>query len=80
MSIHVIGIAALVLVFVVGTLRPVNLGVLCLVATYLVGSLVAGENSRELLSGFPADLVRIAGWGDLFIWNSLLKWDHSMAC
>ncbi|MBD3765852.1 MULTISPECIES: SLC13 family permease [Sphingomonadales] len=67
MSIHVIGIAALVLVFVVGTLRPVNLGVLCLVATYLVGSLVAGENSRELLSGFPADLfVLLVGVTYLF--------------
>lgn len=67
MSIHVIGVTALVLVFILGTLRPVNLGVLCLVATYLVGSFVAGENSSELLSGFPADLfVLLVGVTYLF--------------
>lgn len=34
MSIQVIGVVALVLVFVVGTLRPVNIGALALIATF----------------------------------------------
>src|SRR5262245_14276415 len=43
LSIHTIGILGLVAVFVVGTLRPVNLGALALVATYLVGTFAARE-------------------------------------
>ncbi|MBI4481062.1 MAG: C4-dicarboxylate ABC transporter [Acidobacteria bacterium] len=56
MSVHVIGIIVLLVVFVVGTLRPVNLGALALVGTFAVGGLVAGEDLRKMLSGFPADL------------------------
>lgn len=39
MSIHAVGVAGLLLVFVIGTLRPVNLGALALVMTYLVGTI-----------------------------------------
>lgn len=56
MSIHAIGVVALVLVFVIGTLRPVSIGALALVATFLIGTLVAHESVDELLAGFPADL------------------------
>ena len=67
MSIHLVGITALVLVFVLGTVRPVNLGALALIATYLVGTFLAGESSRQLLAGFPADLfVLLAGVTYLF--------------
>ena len=67
MSIHVIGVIGLVLVFLVGTLRPVNLGVLALVMTFLVGSIVAGEDAREMYTGFPVDLfVLLAGVTYLF--------------
>lgn len=67
MSIHVIGIVGLVLVFVIGTLRPVNIGVLALVATFLVGTLVAHEGVDDLLSGFPPDLfVLLVGVTYLF--------------
>ena len=37
MSIHIIGIAGLALVFVIGSLRPVNLGALALAMTFIVG-------------------------------------------
>jgi di/tricarboxylate transporter len=51
-------IAALVLllVFVLGTLRPVNLGALALVAGIVVGPLVLGTSLKQVLAGFPADL------------------------
>jgi di/tricarboxylate transporter len=56
MSVHLIAILTLLVVFVLGTLRPVNLGALALVAAFAVGELVAGEDSKTVLSGFPPDL------------------------
>jgi len=67
MSIHVIGILGLVLVFVIGTTRPINLGALALVATFLVGAIFVGESPREMYGGFPVDLlVLLAGITYLF--------------
>ncbi|GLZ09656.1 hypothetical protein Acsp03_71220 [Actinomadura sp. NBRC 104412] len=67
MSIHVIGVLTLVLIFVVGTLRPVSLGVLALIATILIGTLAAGEGFDESLAGFPPDLfVLLVGVTYLF--------------
>lgn len=78
MSIHVIGVVALVLVFVIGTLRPVNIGALALIATFLVGTLVANETVDELLVGFPPDLfVLLVGVTYLFglaAVNGTLEW------
>lgn len=84
MSIHVIGILGLVLVFVIGTLRPVNIGVLALIATFLVGTLVAHESVDDLLSGFPPDLfVLLVGVTYLFglvTVNGTLAWLLDRAC
>lgn len=84
MSIHAIGIVGLVLIFVIGTLRPVNIGVLALIATFLVGTLVAGEDVDELLSGFPPDLfVLLVGVTYLFglaTVNGTLAWVVDRAC
>ena len=45
MSIHVIGVVALVLVFVIGTLRTqFNIGALALIASFFIGTLVAHES------------------------------------
>jgi di/tricarboxylate transporter len=67
LSIHVVGIIGLVLVFVVGTLRSVNLGVLSLVMTFLVSTIFVGETPRDIYSGFPVDLfVLLAGVTYLF--------------
>ena len=78
MSIHAIGIAALVMVFVVGTLRPVNIGALALIATFLVGTLVVHEDAGDLLAGFPANLfVLLVGVTYLFglaTVNGTLEW------
>lgn len=67
MSIHVVGIIGLVLVFLVGTLRSINLGAVSLVMTFFVSTFVAGELPREIYSGFPVDLfVLLAGVTYLF--------------
>ena len=43
----------------IGTLRPVNLGALALVMTYLVGTIVVRETPREMYGGFPVDLLML---------------------
>jgi len=77
-SIHVIGVVALVLVFIVGTVRPVNIGALALIATFLVGTLVVGESPDEAIAGFPPDLfVLLVGVTYLFglaAVNGTLEW------
>jgi Na+/H+ antiporter NhaD/arsenite permease-like protein len=67
LSVHAIGIAGLVLIFIVGTVRPINLGVLSIVMTFLVGTFVVREAPREMYSGFPVDLfVLLTGVTYLF--------------
>jgi hypothetical protein len=66
-SLHLIGLLGLFLAFVLGTLRPVNLGAVSLALAFLIGSLAAGESVPEILSGFPVDLfVLLAGVTYLF--------------
>jgi di/tricarboxylate transporter len=69
---------ALVLVFIVGTVRPVNIGALALIATFLVGTLVVGESPDEAIAGFPPDLfVLLVGVTYLFglaAVNGTLEW------
>jgi di/tricarboxylate transporter len=66
-SLHTAGIVGLVIIFIVGTLRPINLGTLGFVATFLVGAFVAREAPREMFSGFPVDLfILLAGVTYLF--------------
>lgn len=57
MSLHLVGASGLILVFVIGTLRPINLGALALVLTFVVGTLFVGEGVKEMYSGFPVDLL-----------------------
>jgi di/tricarboxylate transporter len=67
LSIHFAGLIGLVVVFVIGTLRPINLGALALVMTFLIGSFVVGEDVREMYAGFPVDLfVLLVGVTYLF--------------
>ncbi|MEU9348518.1 SLC13 family permease [Streptomyces sp. NPDC048278] len=78
MSIHVTGVVALALVFAIGSLRPVNIGALSLVATFLIGVLAAHEDTDKILSGFPPDLfVLLVGVTYLFglaAVNGTLEW------
>lgn len=57
LSVHVLGISLLALVVAIGTIRPINLGVLALVATFVMGSAVVGESARDMSAGFPVDLL-----------------------
>ena len=56
MSPQLISIYALVLMFVVATILPVNMGVLAFVGAFLVGTLVAGQTTSAIIAGFPGGL------------------------
>ena len=56
MSAHWISIYALMGMFVLATVLPINMGVIAFVGAFLVGTLVAGMNAKAIMGGFPADL------------------------
>ena len=56
MSAQLISIYALGAMFVVATLLPINMGVLAFVGAFLVGTLVAGQATKDIIAGFPAGL------------------------
>jgi di/tricarboxylate transporter len=62
-----ISIGALLVMFVVGTILPINLGILAFVATFAVGTASLGLSEDELFAGFPAKLfLTIVGVTYLF--------------
>jgi di/tricarboxylate transporter len=61
------GVLGLVAIFVVGAFRPINLGILAIVMTFVIGTTLVGESAREMVSGFPVDLfVLLTGVTYLF--------------
>ncbi|WP_137172042.1 SLC13 family permease [Massilia sp. HP4] len=56
MSSHVIAICVLALMFVIATAMPINMGVLAFVGAFLVGTLIAGMETKTIMSGYPAEL------------------------
>ncbi|MFF3492039.1 SLC13 family permease [Streptomyces sp. NPDC002795] len=67
MSAEVISIGALLVMFVVGTVLPINLGILAFVATFVVGTAALGLTEDQIFEGFPVDLfVTIVGVTYLF--------------
>ncbi len=52
-----VAIIALVALFVVGTLLPINMGALAYVAAWLVGMYALGLDEKEILAGVSADLI-----------------------
>ena len=67
MSPELFSIIVLVVMFVVATALPVNLGVLGFVAAFLVGTLLGGLSADDIFGGFPANLfVLLAGVTYLF--------------
>lgn len=56
MTPHLISIYGLVAMFVVATIWPINMGVLAFVGAFLVGTLMAGQTSKEIIAGFPGGL------------------------
>ncbi|MDJ0420259.1 SLC13 family permease [Rhodococcus opacus] len=59
MSPQLISIAVLAAIFLIGTLRSINLGALAFVAAFVVGTWVFEDHSPEILAGFPANLFVI---------------------
>lgn len=54
---HLILVGTLAVVFLIATLRPINMGLLAFAAVFLVSALLTGTPVKEVLAGFPADLV-----------------------
>lgn len=62
MSIELIGIILLLLMFVIGTILPINIGLLGFVAAFIVGSVISGLEADAIFAGYPGDLfVLLAG-------------------
>ena len=54
---HLILVGTLAVVFLVATVRPINMGLLAFAAAFLAGVLLLGLPAKEVLAGFPGDLV-----------------------
>lgn len=59
MSNELISLAILAVVFLVATVRGVNMGALALVAAFVVGLVVFDRTTDDVLTGFPSDLFVI---------------------
>ncbi len=83
MSPELISILVLVVMFVVATVLPVNMGVLAFVGAFLVGTLVAALDTDAILDGFPAGLfLTLVGITYLFAIaqnNGTIDWLVSLA-
>ncbi|KAA1424634.1 hypothetical protein FE697_001530 [Mumia zhuanghuii] len=59
MSTEIVALAALALVFLIATVRSINMGALALVAAFIVGLSVFGDDTDAIIAGFPGDLFVI---------------------
>ena len=67
MSPQTASILGLVLMFVVATALPINMGALALAMAFIVGTLAVGMSSSAIIAGFPGDLfVTLVGITYLF--------------
>jgi di/tricarboxylate transporter len=53
---EIVSILVLVVIFIIATTLPVNMGILAFAAAFLVGSLVAGLTADDIFGVFPGDL------------------------
>jgi di/tricarboxylate transporter len=58
MTQEVVSILVLVAIFAIGTLRPINMGLLGIVAAFVVGTAI-GTDEDTIFAGFPGDLFII---------------------
>jgi di/tricarboxylate transporter len=66
-GIELFSIIVLVVIFVIATVWPINLGVLGFVAAFLIGTSLGGLSADDVFGGFPANLfVLLAGITLLF--------------
>jgi di/tricarboxylate transporter len=54
---EIVSILALVAIFAVATVLPINMGALAFVAAFLVGTLAVGMTTDDIIAGFPGGLV-----------------------
>jgi di/tricarboxylate transporter len=67
MSLQAWSIVALVAVFLIATVLPLNMGALALAAAFFVGALGMGLTAKQIFAGFPGDLfVTLVGVTWLF--------------
>lgn len=67
MFIQILALLVLALVFVIGTWKPIHLGLLALIAAFGVGMLGAGDSAADVMDGFPVSiLVLLVGVTYLF--------------
>lgn len=59
MTLQIIALLVLVVAFVLGTVRPINLGAIALAATFIIGILAAGLTPEQAVAGFPVELMLI---------------------
>lgn len=57
MAIQIIALLILALVFFIGTVKPIHLGLLALTAAYGVGTFLGGETFAEITAGFPVTIL-----------------------
>lgn len=57
MNAQLLALLVFAVLFVIGTATPINLGLLALVAAYIVGVFVAGMEARDVARSLPADLL-----------------------
>ncbi|HSL69494.1 MAG TPA: SLC13 family permease [Longimicrobiales bacterium] len=81
------GALGLALIFIIGTTRPINLGALALIMTFVIGAGFAHEPVADMYRGFPVDLfVLLTGVTYLFAIAShngtigrMVEWATSLA-
>jgi di/tricarboxylate transporter len=56
MSVEIVSIIGLVLIFLIATIRSVNMGAVAFLGTFLVGIFLFNESADDIFSGFPGDL------------------------
>ncbi|MBN9319276.1 MAG: hypothetical protein J0I28_06290, partial [Caulobacterales bacterium] len=67
MNIQILSVVALVVVFLLATVLPLNMGALALAATFFIGVLGLGLTTKQIFAGFPGDLfVTLVGVTYLF--------------
>jgi di/tricarboxylate transporter len=76
-------ILALVAMFVIATILPVNMGIVAFVGAFLIGTLVADQTAEEIAAGLPAQLfLALVGITYLFAIaqnNGTIDWIVSLA-
>ena len=83
MSPELLSILALVAMFVIATILPVNMGIVAFVGAFLIGTLVADQTTEDIAGGFPAPLfLALVGITYLFAIaqnNGTIDWIVSLA-